>query len=91
MVELDEGFCLPTHFHQCIPFTKEALQHNGDISVLLQVSAIAHELMPEQVLCITKEKRITGKTGYMETIKPHSIKTAHIYGSMGVCYKTTEP
>lgn len=46
VVELDEGFGLPTHFHQYVPFTKEALQQSGDISSLLRVF-----LMP---VCILK-------------------------------------
>lgn len=33
MVELDEGFCLLTHFQQYVPFTKKALhKQNSAIS-----------------------------------------------------------
>lgn len=36
MMELDEGFCLLTHFLQYIPFTKEALhKQNSTINISL--------------------------------------------------------
>lgn len=99
MVELDEGFSLPTHFHQYIPFTKEALQHNGDISVLPRMFLLLHMnrcqneriTNPHPTPPPKKKTRISHQTGFMETVKPYSIKTASIYGYMSVCYKTAEP
>lgn len=82
VVELNEGFGLSTHFHQYIPFAKEALQQSDDISSLLRVF-----LMP---VCITKGTGITHKTGFVKTIKTCSWKTVPIYSYMSVCYKTVE-
>lgn len=82
VVELDEGFGLPTHFHQYIPFTKEALQQSDDISSILRVFLM--------LVRITKGTGITHKTGFVKTIKTCSWKTVPIYSYMSVCYKTAE-